>query len=376
MPENKRRAEAIWVEARKRWQVNVQVDGTRKTLTSSKAGRAGKAEAERKADVWIADHGAEESSRFWPVFLAHLSDVQIRTGRGNYTNQECNGRIWLKPRLENKKLKNITTQDWQDCINDAAKAGRALKTLKDIRGTISSFCRYCKKRRIRVEDTALIDIPKGAPVGEKTILQPEQLRILFTDATTRENGHVCEAYYINLWRWIVLTGERRGEGIGMWETDINTRTGIVHVQRSINKFNDLGPTKTDAGDRKFVLTRHMRRVLDDQRALKKRLGIVSKWVFCDSDGGESKSATVYDRWCLYCKYHGFKTTLHELRHTLISIAKTSISAPMLKPMVGHTESMPTYDVYGHEVDGDMQFVADALDALFDKHLKAPEEGTH
>jgi len=73
------------------------------------------------------------------------------------------------------------------------------------------------------------------------------------------------------------------------------------------------------------------------------------------------------------KYHGFETTLHELRYTLISIAKAGLSAELLKPMVGHAASMDTFGVYGHEVDGEMQLVADTLDSLFDKYLKAEKE---
>lgn len=44
---------AKWVESRKRWQVNVQKDGTRKTFTSSIPGRNGQREANAKADAWL-----------------------------------------------------------------------------------------------------------------------------------------------------------------------------------------------------------------------------------------------------------------------------------------------------------------------------------
>ena len=43
-----RRSEAIWVEARERWQINVQRDGKRRTFTSSTPGRRGKHEAEER----------------------------------------------------------------------------------------------------------------------------------------------------------------------------------------------------------------------------------------------------------------------------------------------------------------------------------------
>lgn len=44
---------AVWVESRKRWQINVQKDKMRRTFVSSKPGRAGQSEANAKADEWL-----------------------------------------------------------------------------------------------------------------------------------------------------------------------------------------------------------------------------------------------------------------------------------------------------------------------------------
>ena len=41
--------EAAWSESGNRWRISVQRDGERKTFYSSKAGKKGKLEAERKA---------------------------------------------------------------------------------------------------------------------------------------------------------------------------------------------------------------------------------------------------------------------------------------------------------------------------------------
>lgn len=48
-----RKNEARWIEARERWQINVQQDGERRTFTSKTPGKKGKVEAERKADAWM-----------------------------------------------------------------------------------------------------------------------------------------------------------------------------------------------------------------------------------------------------------------------------------------------------------------------------------
>ncbi len=44
-----RKNEALWVESRKRWQLNVQSDGERKTFPSSIPGKKGKIDADINA---------------------------------------------------------------------------------------------------------------------------------------------------------------------------------------------------------------------------------------------------------------------------------------------------------------------------------------
>ena len=51
----KRTNTAKWLESQKRWQINVQQDGRRRTFTSTKPGRAGQREANAKADAWLED---------------------------------------------------------------------------------------------------------------------------------------------------------------------------------------------------------------------------------------------------------------------------------------------------------------------------------
>lgn len=78
---NKRRAEAIWIEAKGYWQVKVQKDGTRKGFTSSIKGRKGKHAAEAAADEWL-EKGTSDMrfSAAWKAFM----DVQLeRTGTAN-----------------------------------------------------------------------------------------------------------------------------------------------------------------------------------------------------------------------------------------------------------------------------------------------------
>ena len=50
---------AIWMESSQRWRIDVQKDGVRRSFYSSKPGRNGQREANRKADAWL-DDGIED----------------------------------------------------------------------------------------------------------------------------------------------------------------------------------------------------------------------------------------------------------------------------------------------------------------------------
>jgi len=52
-----------------------------------------------------------------------------------------------------------------------------------------------------------------------------------------------------------------------------------------------------------------------------------------------------------------------MRHTFISIAK-NLSTGEIRALVGHSKSMDSWGVYGHEVQGERQRTAKKLEAIF------------
>ena len=98
------------------------------------------------------------------------------------------------------------------------------------------------------------------------------------------------------------------------------------------------------------------------------MGIISPWVFPDEYGECSNPNTISNRWRTYCKQYGFLSTVHGLRHTFVSINKTALPIELMKSVIGHSSSMNTYGVYGHDVDGDSATAAEIIDSVFDRVL--------
>ena len=66
---------AQWLPNQNRWQIKVQKDGVRRTFTSSKPGRTGQREANRKADEWLDEGIANTTKRCSEVWKEYMISV-------------------------------------------------------------------------------------------------------------------------------------------------------------------------------------------------------------------------------------------------------------------------------------------------------------
>lgn len=357
-----RTSEATWNESQGRWCIRVQSDGVRKAFYSSKPGKKGKIEAERKADEWL-DVGDIQDMRFAAAYDKFIEDKRRECGTAWVNKLESQGRIWLKPTLEHKYVSKITQQDWKNVILHAYEQGRSRKTLEDIRGTITNFARWAEDNRLALSPIRALKLPADAPIGSREIVQPSALKVLMAEDTIIKYGKPYKCWYIHAWRLFVVLGLRRGELCGLRQEDI--KDGVLTIRRSINGYNEQTVGKTKAAQRSIVIPAHAQAILDAQAAMLKAAGVISPWVFPDESGGVSEPNRVYRLWQTYREQHGIKSSIHELRHTHISLMQHTVPEAMLKRMVGHTKTMDTLGVYGHEVDGEAARAARLVDGVFD-----------
>lgn len=360
----KRKSEAVWFEDRQRWQINVQTDGKRKTFTSSIKGKRGKADAERKADRWLEEPTTAEVARVSKLldeFEAHLKSTKS-TG---HANQYCGFiRLYIRPVIGLKKINKLTEGDLQDVIDIAySKNKLADKTLRDIRGCIMSWLKWCRqhgKTRLFPEG---LTIPAGAKKPEKKIVHPSGLTTLFNVTTTIYRGKCIEDWNIHAYRFEVLTGLRPGELRGI-EDRRDLRGNKLTIRQSINVRNEITQGKNNNARRTIQLSAMAMAEVEAQRAMVKKAGILSPHLFPSADGGCLNHKNYYRAWGRYCEANGIpKTSLYELRHTFISVNK-EMPAGLKKMVVGHSKDMDTEGVYGHEMAGDMAKAADYTEQAF------------
>lgn len=352
-----------WDDFRKRWQLNKSVDGVRRTFYSSKPGKAGSIECKRKAADY-AESGDKSMRRLNKAWPDYLKDVKHRGGTDNYSQREMHGRLYLLPALGRKKVRDITDQDWQDVINAAAEFGHegkplSKKSLLNLRGTISDFYHFARKSRMMTVMPDLY-IPKSAVINNKDILQPAQFNKLFSSDAWIFRGKIRHEYYINAWRLMAVTGLRPGECYGLKQSDV--QDDVLVIQRSINSRGEVTKGKNANARRTIVLHALAKKIIAEQMST-----IDSKasgWLFTGRDGEKPVPQTIYKAWRSYASRAGISCTPYELRHTFVSMLKNDMPSELMKRLVGHSEAMDTFGVYGHQVDGELQTAAKILDEKY------------
>ncbi len=362
----KRTNTAKWIESRGRWQINVQRDGIRKTFTSSTPGRAGQLEANRKADRWLDDGIADGKIKVRQASEQYVEHLKITTSKSNWIKYESAFRNHINPYIGSVRVENLTEQQLQNVIDRAYGKGFAKKTLSNLRSCLVAFVKFCRKNKYTTLFPESLTIPRDARVCEKHILQPENLKILFSNNTTLYRGKEKPDIFIYAYRFHVLTGLRPGELAGLKWEDI--RDGTVYLRRSINVLGEVTTGKNQNARRNFLLNIYTSAILEEQKKLLKDLDIDSEYVFCDK-WGEPISNDLYNKhWKRYCEFHNIPpVTPYELRHTFVSAVKT-LPEGYLKGLVGHSKDMDTYGVYSHEMDGDMKETAAMVQDIFKRIL--------
>lgn len=361
-----RRSEPRWDMANRRWVLDVQRDGERRKFTSRTPKAAGRREVEAMADKWLESGCSDMRLQVaWELFDAHILETRKSD---QYRLYHWAMRDYVVPTIgPSKKLSAITPSMWQDVLEHASRSGLAKSSVVSIRGCISMFLKYARRNRWdveRLEDGDLYLPTSLPPTPEKRILTPEQVRTLFADDTIERDGKIVHDWYINLYRFALATGMRRGELMGLMHEDV-TEDGVITIRRSLGKDGSMSTGKTANARRTFKLTSVAMDVLKAQADMVRKAGIISPYVFPSRTGRPAQSAVVTWAWIHYRNYHGFDgVSLHGLRHTFISMVKNDVPLSMIKATVGHSTSMATLGIYGHTVDGESVRAAELTDTVF------------
>ena len=362
---NSRSNEAVWSDKDNRWSIKVQRDGVRKSFHSSIKGKRGKIDCEQKADEWIENALSGENMKIDILFNGFIEDMKKL--EKSYQQYESFGRTRIVPAIGSRRIGTVTEQDLQDIIHQANRDGLSKKTQKNLRGCLSSFMKYCRKRGCTRLIPADLEIRRNAPTYQKRTLQPEEIKKVFSTKLTLYKGHEEIDRYIYCYRFGICTGLRPSELLGLQWGDIKGDT--ISVNRGINRQNEITSGKNENAHRTFKLSAQAQKALTGQKRFVSDMCVQSVWVFPWKDGSFTSQDNLYKAWKRYAKHNNITpVSLYEMsRHTFISINK-HMPIELLKIVAGHSDTMPTTDTYGHLVKGELELARDYEDKAMQEIL--------
>lgn len=357
-----RKNQAKWISSRNRWQINVQMAGIRRTFTSAKVGDKGKIEAERKADKWLEERTINENTKCEVLLDQFFTHVQVTTSKSNWRTMHSRIECHIKPQIGKKQINRLTTNDLQRVLDACYKKGMSKRAIKNVKADLMAFIKYCRCENVTRFFPEGLKIPAGARGSNKTIAEPKDICILFSSEKTSYCGKACTDWYIHAYRFMVLSGVRLGELLGLkWEDIVGNE---IRIRRALNNENEFTEGKNERARRTISLRGLALEELEQQRLQQKAAGLSSQFVFSTPNGTPCFQGKFRRYWERYIKYNNIKKiTPYELRHTYVSVNK-EMPEGFKKLVVGHSQDMDTEGVYGHKMAGDLERAAEYSDRAF------------
>lgn len=349
---------AVWLEKYNRWQIKVQKNGVRKTFTSSTPGRKGQREVTSRAYAWRDNDIEDSNKKVNQLYEEYLTAQQKRSSNSNCIKLESIGRVWILPRIGHLKISKVTEQKLQDIIDDACAKRLSKKTVMNIRSTITSFIKFCRKSKATSLVPEDLSLSSSLRYKGKSVLSPGDLKKLFEIDTTLYKGERVKDPLINAYRLQVILGLRPGELLAIELKNITDTS--IYSKHSINWHGEVTNGKNENAVRIIGLNSIAREIITEQ----KKVLVSKKYLF----GDELTQRYYRDRWKAYCKANDISyVSPYELRHTFVSVVKV-LPEGDVKSIVGHSKNMDTFGIYGHDMEGDRKRVADSVERVFKVHI--------
>ncbi|MDP8924237.1 MAG: site-specific integrase [Chloroflexota bacterium] len=295
------------------------------------------------------------------------------------------------PALGRTRLDRISAAAVDRLYDDLAEAGLSPTTVAEVHTRLSSLLKLAKKRRlVPTIVTELVDPPKARKYDARTLTVSEAKHLLRGVAPHR---------FGPLWTFILGTGCRFGEAVGVRWQDVDRDAGVVRFRQIVNRYKVDGrvtvtiddQTKTEAGTRDVPLPRWVAEALRVQfdRVQLARTVAGDRWterdlVFPNGTGGPLRESHVIVEWHAALVALGLEDEgkeggrkplrMHDLRHSKGTLmADEGEDLVVIQKTLGHARASTTADLYVGRVPKALRGAAERYGELLDPAAEpAPE----
>lgn len=275
----------------------------------------------------------------------------------------------IKGIIGKKLLSEVKPIHCQKIFSDMAEQGYKTTTIYQTRITLYNMLEFAKENDVILSNPCKKSVKSdmGKPSEKKVALTIDEQRKFLMAAAGQS--------YENQYKFILQTGLRTGELVGLKWDDIDFGKRTVTISRTMEyryKVGEwrVGPPKSKSGYRTIPLTDEAIRILKDQKEKNSKIKVINiEWrdqVFLSRKGEPVKNSTYDTALFKICdKAEIRKFSMHILRHTF---ATRCIEAGMipktLQKILGHSNIGITMNLYvdatEEEKTKEMDLVAEAL----------------
>lgn len=274
--------------------------------------------------------------------------------------------------IGSKLLTEIKPVHCQKIFSDMAEEGYKTTTIYQTRITLFNMLEFAK------ENDVLVVNPCKKSLKSNMGKPSEKKEALTIDVQKKFLSAVVGYSYENQYRFVLQTGLRTGEMIGLKWSDIDLKNRTMKIERTMEyryKVGEwrIGPPKSQAGYRTVPLTEEAVRILENQRQKNQSLKIIPmEWkdfVFLCRKGTPVKNSTYDTGLFKYCDRAGIpRFSMHVLRHTFATrCIEAGMKPKTLQKILGHSNIGITMNLYVHitedEKHREIDLVADALKVI-------------
>lgn len=312
--------------------------------------------------TYINEHSDIEQATNMMVdaWFEYWIDVKRKTVRPNtvrnYTERYYRN---IQNVIGKKLLTEVKPIHCQKIFTDMADAGYRTSTIYQTRIALFNMLEFAKENDVILSNPCKKSVKSdmGRPSQKKEALTIDIQKKFLEQAKGQS--------YENQYRFILQTGLRTGELVGLKWEDVNFENKTVKIQRSMEYRHSVGEwrvgePKSKSGYRTIPLTDEAIRILLSQKEKNKKIKIIpiewSEYIFLCRKGEPVKNSTYDTALFKICEKAGInKFSMHVLRHTFATrCIEGGMMPKTLQKILGHSNIGITMNLYVHVTEEEKQ----------------------
>lgn len=322
----------------------------------------------QEARQWLADatyineHSDIEQATSMMVdsWFEYWIDVKRKTVRPNtvrnYTERYHRN---IQNVIGKKLLTEVKPIHCQRIFTNMADEGYRTSTIYQTRIALFNLLEFAKENDVILSNPCKRSVKSdmGKPSQKKEALTIDVQKKFLEQATGQS--------YENQFRFVLQTGLRTGELVGLKWKDVDFESRTVKIQRSMEYRHSVGvwrvgEPKSKSGYRTIPLTDEAVRILMAQKEKNEKIKIIpmewSEYIFLSRKGEPVKNSTYDTALFKICEKAGIaKFSMHVLRHTFATrCIEGGMMPKTLQKILGHSNIGITMNLYVHITEEEKQ----------------------